>query len=688
MAKNLVIVESPAKAKTIQKFLGSNYEVIASNGHVRDLPKSKIGVDVANGFEPQYITIRGKGDLVNQLKKEAQKADRVYLATDPDREGEAISWHLAQVLDLPAKTTRRITFNEITKNAVVGSVKKARDIDQNLVDAQQARRVLDRIVGYEISPILWRKVQKGLSAGRVQSAALRILCDRESEIQDFVQEEYWTIEADFVKDGAKGSLHARLSMLDNEKIKIENESSAGKLVERIQSCGQFAVKEIKHGKRLRKEPLPFTTSTLQQDASHRLSFTPQKTMQIAQQLYEGVAVKGGTVGLITYLRTDSTRVAEEAHEAAVEEIRRQFGEEYVGPVRTDNANRRVQDAHEAIRPTYVSYAPKSIQEYLTPDQYKLYKLIYERFMASRMAPAEYDTLQITLEKNGIEFVSAGSKLSFPGFLKMYPEGKEEPFAMISGLAEGDEVRIDHIEGQQHFTQPPARYTEASLVRAMEENGIGRPSTYAPTIATLVNRNYVTKEKKVLYVTELGMTVNQAMSQYFSNISDVRFTASMEEKLDAVEEGNVKWKNILQEFYTDFEPQVKKASAEMEKVKPQEIVTDIICDKCGRNMVLRNGRFGKFYACPGFPECRNTKPYQELINVPCPKCGKPLQQLRSRKGRVFFGCTGHPECDFVSWDRPVNKKCPKCGSYMVLKTGRYSRLCCSSESCKYSEKTES
>ncbi len=689
MAKNLVIVESPAKAKTIQKFLGANYEVLASNGHVRDLPKSQLGVDIEHGFAPKYITIRGKGDLVSQLKKEAKKVDHVYLATDPDREGEAISWHLAYVLGLPEKATQRITFNEITKEAVKKSLKQARQIDQNLVDAQQARRVLDRIVGYQISPVLWKKVRKGLSAGRVQSAALKLLCDRENEIQDFVQEEFWSIEARFVKKKAKGVLSARLNRVNGEKIRIGNEQESADWIEKIRQAGDFLVKDIKNGKRSRKAPLPFTTSTLQQEASKRLNFTPQKTMQIAQQLYEGVTVNGNMVGLITYLRTDSTRIAQEAHEAALEMIARQYGPQYVGQVRTENGGRRIQDAHEAIRPTYVSYAPVQIQESLTKDQFRLYKLIYERFIASRMAPAQYDTIQTILEKDGFEFISSGSKLSFAGFLQVYKEVEEEQeqYETIDGLMPGDMVQLKKIEGQQHFTQPPARYTEAALVKALEENGVGRPSTYAPTISTLIARTYVAKEKKMLYVTELGMLVNQMLSQYFAEIVDIQFTASMESQLDEVEEGKVQWQEILAGFYKGFEPLVEKASKELEKVQLQEEVTDKICEKCGRNMVLRTGRFGKFYACPGFPECRNTKPFQELLDVPCPICGAPVQVCKSRKGRVFYGCSRHPECQFISWDKPVAKKCPRCGGYMVEKKGKNTRFVCASKECGYSETAE-
>ena len=692
MAKNLVIVESPAKAKTIQKFLGSTYKVIASNGHIRDLPKSELGIDVAHGFEPKYITIRGKGELVSNLKKETKKVERIYLATDPDREGEAISWHLMSALGLDKSNTRRVTFNEITKDTVKNAFKKARDIDENLVDAQQARRVLDRIVGYEISPVLWKKVRRGLSAGRVQSAALKLLCDRENEIADFVQEEYWSVEAEFIKEKARGFLLAKLTRVGRDKAEIATGGEADDLISRIQNCASFTVKEIKTGKRSRRAPLPFTTSTLQQEASHRLGFTPARTMQVAQQLYEGISIHGTSQGLITYLRTDSTRISEEADRAARDLIIARFGKEYDGPHTQAASARRIQDAHEAIRPTTLNLTPESIVSELTKEQYRLYKLIYERFLASRMAAAVYDTMQITLTGGEFEFVASGSTLAFPGFLSVYKdaaEDEEEKFHTITGLAEGDTVTIRNIEGHQHFTQPPARYTEASLIKTLEENGVGRPSTYAPILTTLLTRAYITKEKKVIYVTELGMTVNQMISNYFKEIVDIGFTAEMEKRLDTVEEGQVQWRKVIGDFYSGFEPQVQKAQTELEKVEVPVELTDKICDKCGKRMILRNGRFGKFYGCSGFPACRNTVPYHEYVEgVQCPLCGSQIEICISQKKRTYYRCADSQKCSFISWDRPVAKKCPRCGSYMVEKKGRTTRFCCSSKECGYSEKAES
>ncbi len=692
MAKNLVIVESPAKAKTIQKFLGSNYKVIASNGHIRDLPKSELGIDIRNGFEPKYITIRGKGELVGNLKKETKKVEHVYLATDPDREGEAISWHLMSALGLNKSNTRRVTFNEITKDTVKNAFRKARDIDENLVDAQQARRVLDRIVGYEISPVLWKKVRRGLSAGRVQSAALKLLCDRESEIADFIQEEYWSVEADFVKDKARGTLHAKLTKIGADKAEIPTGTEAEDLITRIRNCGPITVKEIKTGKRSRKAPLPFTTSTLQQEASRYLGFTPARTMQVAQQLYEGISVNGTSQGLITYLRTDSTRISEEADKAARDLISAKYGKEYEGPHTQAASARRIQDAHEAIRPTSLNNEPDAIAADLTKEQYRLYKLIYDRFVASRMAAAVYDTMQITLDGGEFEFTAAGSTLDFPGFLTVYKdsaEDKEEKFHTIQGLAEGDTVTIRDIEGHQHFTQPPARYTEASLIRTLEENGVGRPSTYAPILTTLLTRAYITKEKKVIYVTDLGMTVNQMIGSYFREIVDIGFTAEMEKQLDRVEEGEVQWRKVIGDFYSGFEPHVQKAQTELEKVEVPVQLTDKICDKCGRRMILRNGRFGKFYGCSGFPECRNTVPYHEYLDgVQCPLCGSQIEVCISQKKRTYYRCADSQKCSFISWDKPVARKCPRCGSFMVEKTGRSTRYCCSSKECGYSEKAES
>lgn len=686
MAKNLVIVESPAKAKTIKKFLGSSYQVVASNGHVRDLPKSQMGVDLEHDFEPKYITIRGKGELLSQLKKEVKKADKVYLATDPDREGEAISWHLKYALSLDQIPTQRITFNEITKEAVKGAIKQARDIDMNLVNAQQARRILDRVVGYQISPVLWKKVKKGLSAGRVQSAALKLLCDREDEIADFIQEEFWSIEAQFGKCKAKGRLGAKLTAIDKAKVHIGNGKESASMIERIRGAGDFLVEDMKKGKRSRKAPLPFTTSTLQQEASKRLNFTPQKTMRIAQQLYEGVEVKGaGQVGLITYLRTDSVRIAEEAHNAAILFIEETYGQEYAGEKKEPEKKGRIQDAHEAIRPTYATeYLPAKVEESLSRDQFRLYKLIWERFMASRMSPAEYETYQVKLDKNEFEFTASGSRIQFPGFLKVYQEQEEEKetYESIEGLKIGDQVQLKKIEGLQHFTQPPARYTEASLVKALEENGVGRPSTYAPTIGILLTRNYIAKEKKALFVTELGTIVNQIISEYFKDIVDIHFTAQMEESLDHVEEGTEEWKQVLRDFYADFAPLVEVAMEKLEKITIQDEVTDVICEKCGRNMVLKYGRFGKFYACPGFPECRNAKPYFEAIDAKCPLCGGQIQMKKTKKGRLYYGCENNPECGFMSWDKPTDQTCPECGSMLYEKVGKKRKLICSKEDCGY------
>ena len=692
MARNLVIVESPAKAKTIKKFLGSSYQVIASNGHVRDLPKSQLGIDIENDFEPKYITIRGKGDLLAQLRKEVQKSDKIYLATDPDREGEAISWHLYQVLNLAEKKTRRITFNAITKDVVKGALKNARDIDENLVDAQQARRVLDRIVGYQISPILWKKVKKGLSAGRVQSATLKLVCDREEEIRNFTEEEFWSIDGLFKKENAKGKLKARLNLVEGEKPTISSKEEAGEMQTRIRNTASFVVDEIRHGHRSRKQPLPFTTSTLQQEASSRLNFTPAKTMQIAQQLYEGVDVKGhGTIGLITYLRTDSTRISEEAKESVFAQTEALYGKEYVGEDsgRKKTENTRIQDAHEAIRPTYCDIQPSEVEGSLTRDQFRLYRLIWERFMASMMRPAEYDTMLVRILGEGLEFSASGSRQTFAGFLRVYNDGAEEESELksIEGLAKGDSLVLTDIEPEQHFTQPPARYTEASLVREMEENGLGRPSTYAPTIATILGRGYVTKEKKALYVTELGDLVDQIIAEYFTEIVDVGFTALMETRLDSVEEGKMPWKQVIREFYERFEPEVTEAMEKLEKVELKDEETDEICEKCGRHMVLKLGRYGKFYACPGFPECRNAKPYFEFIDAHCPDCGGRLQIKRTRKGRIYYGCEKYPDCSYMSWDRPTDETCPKCGERLYEKGGRTRRLFCKAEGCGYTREIE-
>ncbi len=675
MAKNLVIVESPAKAKTIKKFLGSNYEVIASNGHVRDLPKSQMGIDIEHDFEPKYITIRGKGDILAKLRKEVKKADHVYLATDPDREGEAISWHLSQALKLDPSEYKRITFNEITKNAVKNSLKQARDIDMNLVDAQQARRVLDRMVGYKISPILWAKIKRGLSAGRVQSVALRLICDRENEINAFIPEEYWTLDVALEPKGSKKGFIARYAG------ELKNQEQLQALMQKLEHA-QFKVTERKDGTRNVKAPNPFTTSTLQQDASRKLNFSTQKTMRLAQQLYEGIDIKGrGTVGLITYLRTDSIRISEEAQTAADAYISEHYGKEYIGTDRQpDKKGKRIQDAHEAIRPTDVTLSPVIIKESLSRDLFRLYQLIYQRFLASQMHGAVYETASLKLEAQGERFTASASQLKFDGFMSVYKtDDEKEAAASLKGINTDTELTVKDLDSKQHFTQPPAHFTEALLVKTLEELGIGRPSTYAPTITTIMNRRYVVKEQKNLYVTELGEAVNQMMLKAFPVIVDVEFTANMESLLDGVEEGTISWKTIIENFYPDLESAVKKAEAELEHVKIEDEVTDISCDLCGRKMVIKYGPHGKFLACPGFPECRNTKPYLERIGVVCPKCGKDIVIRKTKKGRRYYGCENNPECDFMSWQRPSEKACPNCGGVMVEKGNK---LVCINENCGY------
>ena len=695
MAKKLVIVESPTKAKTIRKFLGSTYQVIASEGHVRDLPKSQMGVDIANDFEPHYITIRGKGDVLSELKTAAKKADVVYLATDPDREGEAISWHLAIALGIAPDKASRITFNEITKQAVREAMKHSRAIDQDLVDAQQARRVLDRIVGYQMSPLLWKKIKKGLSAGRVQAACLSLLSEREKDIADFEQKEFWTIDTLLENQTHAGTIKMQVSAVGGEKTELANQADTQKICKEIEKAGAFKIQSIRIGKRSRKAPEAFTTSTLQQEASRKLGFSPQKTMSIAQMLYEGVELAGlGQTGLITYLRTDSTRIAEEMQQQAAEYIRTKIGEDYVASsVRRQGKGRRIQDAHEAIRPTNLMLDPKSIEDSLSKDQFRLYQLIYFRFLASRMAPCEYETQHIVAENQAsqgqIRLEASGSVLRFPGFLKVYQdeEKTDETLKGFKEMKEGDILEVKSILPEQHFTQPPARYTEGLLVRAMEENGVGRPSTYAPTITTLISRGYVSKEKKALYVTELGSIVHQMSADYFKSINDIGFTAQMESELDQVEDGQRAWKDVIREFYATFEPQLVNAEKEMEKVTIQDEVTDEICDVCGRHMVLKMGRFGKFYACPGFPECRNTKPYLEKIGVKCPLCGKDVLVRRSRKGRTYYGCEDNPTCSFMSWDKPTSEVCPKCGHILYEKQGRIRKLVCLEEGCGYKKEIE-
>lgn len=686
MAKNLVIVESPTKAETIGKILGSNYEVIASNGHVRDLPKSQMGIDVENDFEPKYITIRGKGDILTALRKAVKKADKVYLATDPDREGEAISYHLSVALKLQDKKYKRITFNEVTKTAVKNSLKNARDIDMDLVDAQQARRVLDRLVGYKISPVLWAKIKRGLSAGRVQSVALKIICDREKEINDFIPKEYFSLVINAETEKGKKEIPFRFVSGNGEKEDISSAEALNKIVADI-SENDLLVKSIKQGEKTRKSPLPFTTSTLQQEASSKLNFATTKTMRIAQQLYEGINIKGkGTIGLITYLRTDSTRISEEADASARKYIGDNYGEKYIetqdGNGRQDKGGKKIQDAHEAIRPTDITLSPVKIKDELSRDQYRLYQLIYNRFLASRMANAVYETRTVKAVAGEQNLQASSSKLAFDGFMAVYnpDQEKSENIRGLNELKEGDVLKITAIEDKQHFTQPPARYTEASLVKTLEEKGIGRPSTYAPTISTILARRYITKENKKLYVTEIGEAVNNIMEQAFPVIVDVNFTANLESLLDTIGEGAINWKVVVRNFYPDLDDAVKKAEADLEKIDIQDEVSDEICDECGRNMVVKYGPHGKFLACPGFPDCKCTKPFYEKIGVTCPKCktGDVVIKM-SKKGRRYYGCTNAPECDFMSWTRPAKQKCPQCGSYMLIK-GK--KLLCANNECGY------
>ena len=686
MAKYLVIVESPAKVNTIKKFLGSNYEVVASNGHVRDMPKSTMGIDFENDYEPKYITIRGKGDKLAELRRCVKKADKVYLATDPDREGEAISWHLANALKLDPKKTARITFNEITKTAVKESLKHPREINMNLVDSQQARRVMDRMVGYSISPLLWMKIKRGLSAGRVQSVALRMLCDREDEINAFIPKEYWDMDA-VLKYNKKDF---KVSFYGNEKGKIEitGKEQLDGIVKELKAA-RFTVSDVKKGNRSRKAPVPFTTSTLQQEASKALNFSTQKTMRIAQQLYEGVEIKGrGSIGLITYLRTDSTRISETAEAQVKDFIENNYGESYMTKeVTTKKFGKKIQDAHEAIRPTDVTLLPDSIKAQLPRDLFRLYQLIWKRFVASRMQSAVYETTNVKVAAGKYIFNAATSKLDFDGFMKVYTDSDNEKVVTnntVSKLEKGMELDFVEFEENQHFTQPPAHFTEAALVKAMEEQGIGRPSTYAPTIGTIIGRRYVIKEKKNLYVTELGEAVNNVMKTAFAVIVDTAFTANMESLLDAVEEGTVEWKTIIRNFYPDLDEMVKEAEKKLEKIKIADEESEEICEECGRRMVIKYGPHGKFLACPGFPECKNTKPYLEKAGVPCPKCGKDVIIRKTKKGRRYFGCIDYPECDFMSWQKPSTKKCPQCGGYMVEKGNK---LACANAECGYVESKE-
>lgn len=688
MTKNLLIVESPAKSKTIGKILGRNYKVLASVGHLRDLPKSTLGIDIENNFEPKYINIRGKGPLINELKKEAKAATNVFLATDPDREGEAISWHLAHILKLDPNENIRVEFNEITSDAIKSAIKKPRKLDLNLVDAQQARRVLDRLVGYKISPLLWKKVRKGLSAGRVQSVTVKLICDRESEIDNFVPKEYWTIKALLSKEkqSFESNYVGRYINNKEEKIELSNEDETNKIIESINS-GNFIVRDIKKGQRKRKPYPPYTTSTLQQDSSKKLGFTTKKTMMIAQQLYEGIDLKKeGITGLITYMRTDSTRISKEAIETTKEYIVNTYGNEYSngGKNYGNNSKKETQDAHEGIRPTYVIKSPESIKEYLSKEQYKLYKLIWDRFVGSQMKEAIYDTLNVSILNNDNLFKSTGSKLVFQGFLKVYITADEEIKDMnMPDLQVGDKLKLEDLIPKQSFTQPPARYTEASLIKSLEELGIGRPSTYAPTISTVLSRNYVYLEKKMFYPTDLGKLVNDILIDYFDIVINEEFTAELEEKLDEIAEGNIEWKKVVNDFYGDFHKLLIKAEEEVEKIEIQDEISDVVCEKCGRNMVVKMGRFGKFLACPGYPECKNTKAIHDIIDVKCPKCSGDIVRKRTKKGRTFYGCINYPECDFVSWDEPVSEKCPNCGEHMIIKRNRKNEtIKCSNTECGY------
>lgn len=675
-------MESPAKVKTIKKFLGPNYDVEASNGHVRDMPKSQMGIDMEHDYEPKYITIRGKGDILANLRKKVKKADKIYLATDPDREGEAISWHLMTALKLEDKKVQRISFNEITKSAVKESLKAPRELDMNLVDAQQARRVLDRMVGYSLSPLLWVKVKRGLSAGRVQSAALRIICDREEEIGAFIPQEYWSLEADVLCDGEKKPMRIKFYGDKKQKLTIENKEMLDEILQKTEK-EEFKISDIRMGERVKKQPLPFTTSTLQQEAANALNFSTQKTMRLAQQLYEGVDIKGnGTAGIITYLRTDSTRVSEEARGTAAQFIAAQYGEEYVlVDERKEKNDGRIQDAHEAIRPTDITLTPTKLKESLSRDQFRLYQLIWRRFTASRMKEAVYETTNVKLDAGEYRFSASASKVKFQGFLTVYgdSEEKKEPNTLAKNLSMDTKVSLKEFDYKQHFTQPPAHYTEASLVRALEEAGIGRPSTYAPTITTIIARRYVAKENKNLYVTELGEVVNHIMKEAFPSLVDVAFTANMESLLDGVEDGAVKWKTIIRNFYPDLEAAVTAAQKELETVKIEDEVTEEICEHCGRNMVIKYGPHGRFLACPGFPDCKNTKPYLEKIGVVCPLCGGDVVMKKTKKGRRYYGCSNHPECEFMSWPKPSGQKCPNCGNYMVEKGNK---LICSDQTCGY------
>ncbi len=688
MSKKLVIVESPAKAKSIGKILGRNYKVVASVGHIRDLPKSTLGIDIENNFEPRYINIRGKGPVIKELKKQAKAADKVFLATDPDREGEAISWHLAHILDLDLKDKNRVEFNEITKDAIKKAIKNPRVLDQDLIDAQQARRILDRLVGYKISPLLWKKIRRGLSAGRVQSVATKLICDRENEINEFIPQEYWSIKALLSKENEdfEANFVGRYKDNKEENMELKSEADITSVLDGLDK-DNFIVKEVKRGKRKRNPYAPYTTSTLQQDASKKLGYTTKKTMSIAQQLYEGIDIKGeGTSGLITYMRTDSTRISNEAIENAKSFIISEYGKEYSngGKSYSGKKKKSTQDAHEAIRPTSVLRHPDKIKSLLKKDQYQLYKLIWNRLLGSQMAPAVYDTLSVNLSSNDYLFRANGSKLIFHGFLKVYTSEDEEVKDMdIPDLSQGDNCKVKDIEPKQHFTQPPGRFSEASLIKIMEELGIGRPSTYSPTIATILARDYVELDKRVFYPTDMGILVNDLLIEYFKNIMNEEFTARLEEQLDEIAEGNYEWKNVVAEFYEDFHKVLVIAEEEIDKIEIVEEVSDVLCEKCGKNMVVKNGRYGKFLACPGYPDCKNTKAILDKINVDCPLCDGTVVRKRTKKGRSFYGCSNYPKCEFVSWDEPITEKCPTCKGTMVIKrTKSKNTIKCMDKDCGY------
>ena len=654
MTDKLIIVESPAKANTIKKFLGGNTKVIASMGHIRDLPKSKLGIDVEHNFEPEYINIRGKGDLIKELKKSAKNSKKVYLATDPDREGEAIAWHLSNILNQENNQITRVTFNEITKNAVQKAMKEPREIDLNLVDAQQARRVLDRIVGYKISPVLWKKVRRGLSAGRVQSVAVELIVDREEEIENFIPQEYWNIYVNLLDEKSKKSFEAKFYGKNGKKQEIHNKEEADEILKNIKNT-KYIVEDVKKGEKKRTPAPPFTTSTMQQEASRKLGFTLKKTMSIAQGLYEGVKIpERGTIGLITYMRTDSTRISEEARAAAKAHIVGTYGENYYEN-RYYKTNKEAQDAHEGIRPTYADLEPDKIKDALTKDQYKLYKLIYNRFIASQMASAIYDTMSVTIDANEYKFKASGQNLKFKGFMTLYVEGtdeKEEETTSIPELSIKQELKLEKIEPKQSFTEPPPRYTEASLVKTLEEKGIGRPSTYSPTITTILERRYIEKEQKQLIPTELGKIVNKLLKENFANIMDIEFTANVENQFDNIAEGKEDWKKMIRDFYGPFEENVERVEKQLEHVELTEEVSNIPCDKCGRMMVYKYGRYGKFLACPGYPECKNTKPIVETIDIPCPKCGGTIQVRKAKNKRKYYICENNPKsCDYISWNKP-------------------------------------